>query len=43
LLNEAKIKDNLADIRIAGLEEDWHGKVKRKKIISVCSYTKNKS
>ncbi|KAG1177136.1 hypothetical protein G6F70_002931 [Rhizopus microsporus] len=27
LLNEAKIKDNLADIRIAGLEEDWKGKI----------------
>lgn len=27
MLNEAKIKDNLADIRIAGLEEDWKGKI----------------
>ncbi|KAI8886837.1 hypothetical protein K501DRAFT_308528 [Backusella circina FSU 941] len=27
LLNEAKIKDNLADIRIATAEEDWRGKM----------------
>ncbi|KAI9245164.1 hypothetical protein BY458DRAFT_447431 [Sporodiniella umbellata] len=28
LMNEAKIKDNLAEIRIAGLEEDWQEKLK---------------